>query len=250
MTIYSFVIGMETAPKSFFNNKDTNWLFCLARAQYILTKSEKEHEAMYESLKNSERALHLNPSDKTILYNLALVQQSYAQQIADLSLEQRDSISMHCAIRHLECGQRTFRAMVHVDEHTLYDKKIVKQRERYGETLHTQLERKLTEQIRFEEEKRQKFEFAKKKREEEAAAEKEKCRLEQTEKEKMKEARRRWMRKVREDNRMRASRQVDKGDMDEEKKAKRRNRKRKERAIEEEEEKIEKKKCWIRRIRG
>jgi hypothetical protein len=57
----------------------------------------------------------------------------------------------------------------------------------------------------------------------------------------MKEARRRWMRKVREDNRMRAGRQVDIGDMDEEKKAKRRNRKRKERGIEEEEEKIEKK---------
>lgn len=57
------------------------------------------------------------------------------------------------------------------------------------------------------------------------------------------------MEKVREDNRMMASQQVDKEDMGEKKKEKRRNRKRKERGIEEEEEETEKRKCWLRRIR-
>ncbi|KAG1225073.1 hypothetical protein G6F68_020001 [Rhizopus microsporus] len=76
---------------------------------------------------------------------------------------------MRRAIGHLECGQRTFHTLISVEEHTLYDKKIVEQRERYGETLRTQLERKLAEQVQFEEEKRQKLEFAKKKREDEIA---------------------------------------------------------------------------------
>ncbi|KAG1160549.1 hypothetical protein G6F37_003883 [Rhizopus arrhizus] len=237
------IVMYGNCSKKFFNNKDTNLLLCLARAQYILAKSEKDHETMYEALKNTERALHLNPADKTTLYNLALVQQSYAQQISDLPQQQRDSASMRRAIGHLECGQRTFHTLISVEEHTLYDKKIVEQRERYGETLRTQLERKLAEQVQFEEEKRQKLEFAKKKREDEIAkqraAEEEKRRLEEVERQQMEEARRRLMEKVREDNMLMASRQIDEDDIDEEKKSKKRSRKRKERDMDEEEEEDE-----------
>ncbi|KAG1052319.1 hypothetical protein G6F43_005534 [Rhizopus delemar] len=53
--------------------------------------------------------------------------------------------------------------------------------------------------------------------------------------------------KVREDNKMMASQQVDKEDMGEKKKEKRRNRKRKERGIEEEEEETEKKKVLAKK---
>lgn len=199
---------------------------------------------MHESLKNTVKALSLCPSDKTTLYNLALVQQSYAQQIADLTQEQRDSKSMHHALEYLEFGQRTFRQLISVDEHTLYDKKIVEQRERYGETLRTQLERKLVEQVQFEEQKREKLELAKKRREEDIAKQRaiedEKRKLEQIEREKMEEARRKLMEKVREDNLMMASLQVDEDDIDEEKKSNKRGKKRKERDEEQPEEEDEK----------
>ncbi|ORE11726.1 TPR-like protein [Rhizopus microsporus var. microsporus] len=238
------IVMYENCSRKFFNNKDINLLLCLARAQYILAKAEKDHEAMHESLKNTVKALSLCPSDKTTLYNLALVQQSYAQQIADLTQEQRDSKSMRRALEYLDFGQRTFRQLISVDEHTLYDKKIVEQRERYGETLRTQLERKLAEQVQFEEQKREKLELAKKRREEDIAKQRaiedEKRRLEQIEREKMEEARRKLMEKVREDNLMMASLQVDEDDIDEEKKSSKRGKKRKERDEEQPEEEDEK----------
>lgn len=194
---------------------------------------------MYQALKNTEKALHIAPSDKTTHYNLALVQQSYAQQISDLPQEQSSSANMRRAMHCLECGQRTFRMLINVNEHTLYDRKITEQRERYGETLRVQLERKMLEQVRFEEEKERKLALAMQKRDTERAkmaeAEQEKLRQQQLENERMEENRRRLMEKVREDNLMMASMQVDDDDFDEEKKAKKRaGRKRKE--VEEDED--------------
>lgn len=225
--------------KKFFNNKDANILLCLARTQYILAKTDKDYELMGDALKNTEKALHLDPSDHTTLYNLALVQQSYAQQISDLTQEQRTSQDIKRALNYLECGQRAFHMLIHVEEATLYDKKITEQRERYGETLRGQLDRKLTDQIQYEEEKEHKLQMARKQREEEKArlreAEEEKKRERQREIERMEEERRRLMEKVREDNLMMASQQVDEDDVEEEKKTKKRTRKRKEHNEEEEE---------------
>lgn len=195
---------------------------------------------MYQALKNTEKALHIAPWDKTTHHNLALVQQSFAQQISDLPQDQRTSSNMRRALSCLECGQRTFRMLINVEEHTLYDRKITEHRERYGETLRVQLERKLQEQIQFEEEKERKLNIARKKRDEERAKmaqiEEEKIRLQQLENERMEEARRRLMEKVREDNMMMATQQIEDEDLDEEKKAKKRTRKRKEREDEENEE--------------
>ncbi|KAF1795976.1 hypothetical protein V8B55DRAFT_1454269 [Mucor lusitanicus] len=226
------IVMYENALKKFFNNKDTNLLLCLARTQFILSKVDKDPEIMYQSLKSTEKALHIAPSDKTTQYNLALVQQSYAQQISDLAQDQRTSDSIRRALRCLECGQRTFRMLINVTEHTLYDKKITEQRERYGETLRVQLDRKLVEQVQFEQDRENKLNMARKKREEERnklkQAEEEKIRQQQLENERMEENRRRLMEKVREDNLLMASQQVEDDDFDEEKKAKKRGRKRKE----------------------
>ncbi|KAI7905639.1 uncharacterized protein BX663DRAFT_500417 [Cokeromyces recurvatus] len=237
------IVMYENALKKLYNNKDANLLLCLARAQYILSKQDKDPETMYGALKNTEKALHINPSDKTTYYNLALVQQSYAQQISDLPQEQRSSHDIRKALSCLECGQRTFHMLVNVKEHTLYDKKITEQRERYGETLRVQLDRKLTEQINFEQSKEEKLNKARKKREAERErlkkAEEEKQRLRQLEMERMEEERRRLMEKVREDNLLMATQQLQDEDYEEEKKNKKRSRKRKERDEDEEGEEEE-----------
>lgn len=199
---------------------------------------------MYEALKSTQKALHIDPTDKTTHYNLALVAQSYAQQISDLPQDQIHSASIRRALSCLNCGQRTFRMLISVTEHTLYDKKITEQRERYGETLRVQLDRKLVEQVQYEEEKEAKLNLARKKREEEHAKikrlEEEKERQKLIEKEKLEENRRRLMEKVREDNLQMASEEMN-IDEDEEKKAKKK-RRRKERDEDEEEEDYEVKK--------
>ncbi|KAI8097879.1 uncharacterized protein B0P05DRAFT_593288 [Gilbertella persicaria] len=235
------IVMYENALKKFFCNKDANLLLCLARTQYILSKNDKDPDIMYQALKNTERALHICPSDKTTHYNLALVQQSYAQQISDLPQDQRTSQHIRRALHYLECGQRIFRMLINVEEHTLYDKKITEQRERYGETLRIQLDRKLTEQISFEQEREEKLNLARKKREEEQnkvkQAQEEKKRLERLENERIEETRRRLMEKVREDNLLMASQQDDDDGLDDEKKQKKRSgRKRKDRQQDDEEE--------------
>ncbi|KAI9475952.1 MAG: hypothetical protein EXX96DRAFT_283036 [Benjaminiella poitrasii] len=226
------IVMYENALKKFYNNRDANLLLCLARAQYILSKHDKDPEVMYEALKNTEKALHIQPSDKTTHYNLALVQQSYAQQISDLSQEQRSSQDIRKALNCLECGQRTFHMLVNVDEHTLYDKKITEQRERYGETLRVQLDRKLAEQITYEQDREDKLSKARQKREAERErmkqAAEEKQRLQQLEMERMEESRRRLMEKVREDNILMATQQLQEEDYEEDKKNRKRPRKRKE----------------------
>ncbi|KAI8983855.1 hypothetical protein BDB01DRAFT_118794 [Pilobolus umbonatus] len=243
LKLYKQAIVMN-ASKKFYNNRDENILLCLARAQYILAKSDKDPEVMYESLVNTQKALHLNPSDKTTIYNLALVQQSYAQLISELPQVHRDSASMRRAINCIECSQKFFRTLISVDEHTLYDRKIAEQREKYGETLRTQLERKLTEQLQFEEERKLKLSAAQKKREAEQekmkALEREKREKERSELEKMERARKELMQKVREDNLMMATMQQQESDDDEEaKKAKKRRIKRKDREEDEETEERE-----------
>lgn len=109
---------------------------------------------MFEALKTTEKALNLSPGDKSILHNIALVQQSYCQLLLDKEPRERTSKQLREAIVLLESSQRTFRYLINVPANVfvLYDRKVTEQRERYGETLKTQLERKLRDQMEYEEE--------------------------------------------------------------------------------------------------
>ncbi|KAI9493671.1 hypothetical protein BDB00DRAFT_822072 [Zychaea mexicana] len=148
------VVMYENAIKRYRDEKDTNLFLYLARTQFLLARSEKDPVIMLKSLRNSEKALNLNPQDRTTLYNIALVQQSYCQLLADLPKEQRKSADMRRAMRILDSSRGIFKSLVNApqQEHILYDRKIAEQREKYGETVRNQLERKLREQIDHEEE--------------------------------------------------------------------------------------------------
>ncbi|KAI9249224.1 hypothetical protein BDA99DRAFT_524328 [Phascolomyces articulosus] len=148
------VVMYENAIKRYRDEIDTNLFLYLARTQFLLARSEKDPSIMLKSLRNSEKAFNLNPQDKTTLYNIALVQQSYCQLLAELPKEQRKSEDMRRAMRTLDSSRSIFQSLVKVSpqESVLYDRKIAEQREKYGETVRNQLERKLREQIDYEEE--------------------------------------------------------------------------------------------------
>ncbi|KAI7866509.1 hypothetical protein BDF14DRAFT_1811906 [Spinellus fusiger] len=237
------IVLYENTSKKFFNNTDANLLLCLARAQYILAKAEKDPEIMFSSLQNTQKAFHIAPSDKSTLYNIALVQQLYAQLISDLPKDQRASRDMRRAMNGLDSSQNIFRMLIHVpaEEFVLYDRKITEQRERYGETLRMQLERKMLEQIQYEEDKQRKIDEVRVKREEDLVKKKaeEAKKLQKIEEErvKMDEERRKLMARVYEENLQMAAREVEEDELEAERKTKKRARKRKE--IEEEEEEEE-----------
>ncbi|KAI8140666.1 hypothetical protein BJV82DRAFT_671405 [Fennellomyces sp. T-0311] len=148
------VVMYENAIKRYRDEKDTNLFLYLARTQFLLARTEKDPAIMLKSLRTTEKAYNLNPLDKTTLYNIALVQQSYCQLIAELSKEQRKSEDLRRAMRILDSSRSIFRSLVNVpsDELILYDRKIAEQREKYGETVRNQLDRKLREQLEFEDE--------------------------------------------------------------------------------------------------
>lgn len=194
----------------------------------MVGKADKNAEEMLLALSYSEQAYEADPSDKTILYDIALVHQTYAQLISDLPKDQRTTEQMRQAITGLEASKSGFQTLLDVspDEHVHYDRKIVEQRQRHGESLRTQIERKLADQVQFEEERKQRTEESRKKREEEHRKRDEEI-LERREQEllerkRMEDERQRIMDKVREENMLLASQEV--GESDEEEKQKKKKR--------------------------
>lgn len=80
-------------------------ILSMAKAQYCLAKQEKCPETMLQALSMAQRAFHLNPSDKTALYDIALIQQSYAQLVSDRAANQRTVQDIHHAMAGLTAAK-------------------------------------------------------------------------------------------------------------------------------------------------
>ncbi|KAI8341198.1 hypothetical protein BC941DRAFT_510409 [Chlamydoabsidia padenii] len=227
------IVMYENALKKFYRDGDANILLCLARAQFMLAKNTKDPEIMYESLLNTKRAQELQPEDKSTMYNIALVQQQYAQLISDLPTVTRTSDAMRKAIEGLENSQQLFRTLINVpeDEHVYYDRKMAEQRERFGETLRTQMDRKMLEQLQYEEQRETKLKEVRLRQEQREAKrrqdELDKIQAEEDERQRLEEDRRRLMEKVREDNMMMAQRELELQDDEQVKKSRSSSKKRK-----------------------
>ncbi|CAO3682178.1 unnamed protein product [Umbelopsis ramanniana] len=221
----------ENASKKYYDDKDANVLLCIAKMHFMIGKADKSPEEMLSALTYSEKAYSVDPNDKTILYDVALVHQTYAQLISDLPKDQRTTDQMRQAITGLESSKANFQTLLDIspDVHVHYDRKIVEQRQRHGESLRTQIERKLTDQMEFEEEKKQRTEGARKKRDEEYQRKKveedEKREQEIRERQEMESERRRIMDKVREENALLASQDVGLSDEEQQQKQKKKRRK-------------------------
>ncbi|KAI8062417.1 hypothetical protein BC940DRAFT_349615 [Gongronella butleri] len=231
------IVMYENALRKFYDFKDANLLLCLARAQFLLGKNDKKPDVMYDALVNTNKALELQKDDKSIQYNVALVEQQYAQLVADLPVESRSSDKMRGAIQGLDHSQELFDALIKVPEgeHVYYDRKMAEQRRRYGDTLRTQMDRKMQEQLQYEEQRESKMRSVKLRQEEREAQKRaeieERERKAQEERDRIEQDRRKLMEKVKEDNRLMSQRELEINDEEEErdaaKAAKRRKRKQK-----------------------
>ncbi|ORX50505.1 TPR-like protein [Hesseltinella vesiculosa] len=233
LKLYSQAIVMyENALRKFYDFKDCNILLCLARAQFLLGKDEKKTDVMYNALTSTKLARDLQPNDKSIQYNIALVQQQYAQLVSDMPLETRSSSMMQDAIKGLDKSQELFDALIKVPEteHVYYDRKMAEQRRRFGDTLRTQMDRKILEQVQYEEQRESRMRDVKQRQEEREAQrrqeQEDKLRAEQEQRDLVEEERRRFMEKVQEDNRAMVQREMEIKDEEEERKMAKEKRKR------------------------
>ncbi|KAF9285833.1 protein required for normal CLN1 and CLN2 G1 cyclin expression [Mortierella alpina] len=163
------VLSYASVSKKFFNNEDENVILSMAKAQYCLAKQEKSPEKMLQALSMAQRAFRLNPSDKTALYDIALIQQSYAQLVADRASNERTCEDIHHAIAGLGAAKGILKSLIAVpaSEHVYYEREIAAQREKHGDSLLNNLQRRLKDQEAFEAEKQKVADETRRKREEE-----------------------------------------------------------------------------------
>ncbi|KAL1916967.1 uncharacterized protein VTP21DRAFT_5164 [Calcarisporiella thermophila] len=174
----SAIITYEGALKR-FKELNSSVLIFLARAQYMLAKQEKSRSVMVQAIATTQKALKLQPSNRSYLFDVALLQQEYVQLIAEQPIDQRDLETLKGALERIESAQRLFRALSEVpaEEHVYYDRKTVTYREKFSDSLRTQVQRRIQEQEEYEkkkqrdlEEKTRKLEEERKRKEEEEAA--------------------------------------------------------------------------------
>lgn len=232
----------ENVSKKFYDNKDANILLCMAKAQFMSAKVEKSPAAMLDALRYTQKTYHVNPTDKAVLFDIALVQQSYAQMIADKPVEQRTTQELRQAVAGLEMSNQMFHTLMVVppEEHVNYDRKLSEHRFRHGESMRGQIERKLMEQENFEDTKNRKLEEAKLKREADRLkrerAEEEARERKREEERLVEEQRRSVMNKVQ--TMIEEMKDVGESDVDEEEKKERRRRKKEKRERMEEDDEM------------
>jgi RNA polymerase-associated protein CTR9 len=140
---------------------------------------------MNTALKYAQKALHLQPSDKAILYNIAMVQQKSAELLFGLSPSKRTLKDLEWAILQAGHAQRLFASLAADSASVVpYSRDIADQRRKYGESMLRRGDEHLATQKEFEAEAQAKLVAARLRRQ------MERDKLEAIEQEKIEEHRR------------------------------------------------------------
>ncbi|KAJ3357536.1 protein required for normal CLN1 and CLN2 G1 cyclin expression [Entophlyctis luteolus] len=204
------------------SNEKAYILQCLARANYIVAKSEKDPAAMRQSLLCIQRAIRMEPGKHALWYDLALVKQQYAQVMNDqpadrrtvgelktalvgLQLSQRQAVPISVKTVTLTEKKRLFAYLGDKKDSHGYDAKLARERASYSKDLQRLSEKKIHETSVLEEQQIERLQAIKleQQRVERSQMEAERARQEklQKEREEIERARREIMQKVKEDNR-------------------------------------------------
>ncbi|KAJ3071353.1 protein required for normal CLN1 and CLN2 G1 cyclin expression [Podochytrium sp. JEL0797] len=187
------------------NEPNVYILQCLARAHYIVAKSEKDPKAMLKALNSIQRAIRSEPSKWSLWYDLALVKQQYAQIMNDQSTDKRTVQGLKKSLEGVDCSHRIFSMLSEKKEPNLgYDCKQAKERADYCNDVQRASERKIHETSVLEDQRSERLQAIKSEqlRIEQEQAEKERAEREKVQRarEEVEQKRREIMLKVQEDN--------------------------------------------------
>ncbi|KAG8900293.1 hypothetical protein FRB99_006134 [Tulasnella sp. 403] len=215
----------ETASNKYYHGTNVSTLLYLCRSWYAKGNKDKSFSAMKTALKYAQTSLHLQPHDKSILYNIAMIEQKALEMM--LSIEdasKRSSSDLEKAIEHAKHAQKLFNSLASDDAKALpYNKDIADQRRKYGENMLRKAESHLSRQQEFEVQSEAHIEAARKLREEEYEREQARMAAELEAKRQEEEARRESRRAAREMAALWSQQFKDESDEDEEKKPRRKN---------------------------
>ncbi|KAG1725277.1 uncharacterized protein EDB91DRAFT_1169030 [Suillus paluster] len=155
----------ETASVRFYSGHNVSVLLCLCRTWYAKASKDQSFVAMSTALKYAQKALHLQPSDKAILYNIAMVQQKAAELLFGLSPSKRTLKDLEWAILQAGHAQRLFASLAADSASVVpYSRDIADQRRKYGESMLRRGDEHLATQKEFEAEAQAKLDAARQRR--------------------------------------------------------------------------------------
>lgn len=177
----------ETGLQKFYNGQNTSVMMCLSRAWYAKATRDQSFVAMKTALHLAQTAQMLSPGDKSIKYNIAVIEQRAAEMVFSLPVSKRTLEELQEA---LDLATNAQRFLFELSEDTSkgglpYDKDMASQRHRYLGSLLRKGTEQISQQQEYEKEHHAKLEAARAFRmAEKAAAEaKEKARLEELQRE-------------------------------------------------------------------
>ncbi|KAG9220389.1 hypothetical protein CCMSSC00406_0006654 [Pleurotus cornucopiae] len=158
----------ETASGRFYKGQNISVLLCLCRSWYAKATKDQSFPAMSTALRYAQQALHLQPSDKVILYNIAMIQQKTAELLFTIPPAKRTLKDLKWAIDQAGHAQKLF-ASLYADPAPVvpYNRDIADQRRKYGESLLRKGGDQLAAQTDHESETQAKLDAARTKRQEE-----------------------------------------------------------------------------------
>ncbi|KIJ50411.1 hypothetical protein M422DRAFT_159950 [Sphaerobolus stellatus SS14] len=158
----------ETASRRFYNGQNVPVLLCLSRTWYGKATRDQKYDAMQMSLKYAQAALHLQPNDKAILYNIAMIQQKAAELLFNVPSQKRTLLDLKRAIDQATHAQKLFASLA-VDKAQMlpYNREIADQRRKYGDSLLRKGAENLVVQEEHEAQMKERLEAARQRRQEE-----------------------------------------------------------------------------------
>ncbi|GMK55590.1 hypothetical protein CspeluHIS016_0206460 [Cutaneotrichosporon spelunceum] len=118
------------------NGRNVPILLYLCRAWFSYANKETNFSAMGQALHYAQRAMHLQPSDRAILYNIAMIQQKAAEIMLGLEPSRRLLDELKLALKRATEAVGIFRALADDKTRPLpYDPEVADHRARYGESL-------------------------------------------------------------------------------------------------------------------
>lgn len=126
----------ETASRRFYNGINVPVLLSLARAWYGKANKYQKYADMQTALKYAQSALHLQPNDKAVLYNIAMIQQKAAELLFSIPPAKRTLEDLRHAIEQAGHAQKLFATLAADTSPQLpYNVDIADQRRKYGENM-------------------------------------------------------------------------------------------------------------------
>ncbi|KAH9948627.1 RNA polymerase II-associated protein [Amylocystis lapponica] len=174
----------ETASRRFYDGHNVPTLLCLCRSWYAKANKDQSYIAMNTALQYAQRAYHLQPVDKAILYNIAMIQQKAAEMLISIAPAKRTLKNLQRAIEQAGHAQKLFASLA-ADKSPMvpYSRDMADQRRKYGDSMLRRCDEHLSTQKQWEAETQAKLDAARQKRQEE------KDRVEALERDRMEELR-------------------------------------------------------------